>query len=100
MVCAGAFDPVPGDAEELAMGTTTVRSSRLRLLAAALGLGAVMASGLITLNGAGVSDDAVAGHMGPMPTVPTYMPTQAPGMSLGSTAGVTTTTTTAPVAPG
>jgi hypothetical protein len=30
--------------------------------------------------------------MGPMPTVPTYMPTQAPRMSLGATAGVTTTT--------
>ena len=82
------------------MGTTTVRSSRLRHLAAALGLGAVMASGLITLTEAGSSGDAVAGHMGPMPTVSTYMPTQAPGMSLGSTAGVTTTTTTAPVAPG
>jgi hypothetical protein len=82
------------------METRTAGSRRVRHLAAALGLGAVMASVLITLNEAGMSDDAVAGHMGPMPTVPTHMPTQDPGMSLGSTAGVTTTTTTAPVAPG
>jgi hypothetical protein len=81
------------------MGTTTVRSSRLRHLAAALGLGAVMASGLIVLAEGGASGAAVAGHMGPMPTVSTYVPSQAPGMSLGVTAGVTTTTT-APVAPG
>ena len=59
-----------------------------------------MASGLITLTEAGGSGDALAGHMGPMPTVPTYMPSQAPGMSLGATAGVTTTSTTAAVAPG
>lgn len=56
-----------------------------------------MASGLITLTEAGGSGDALAGHMGPMPT---YMPSQAPGMSLGATAGVTTTSTTAAVAPG
>jgi len=74
------------------MGTAAVGSRRVRHLAAALGLGAVMASGLITLAERGVSGGAVAGHMGPMPTVSTYMPTQAPGMSLGATAGVTTTT--------
>ena len=79
---------------------TTARWSRLRHLAAALGLGAGMASALITLNQAAASGDAVAGHMGPMPTVSTYMPSQAPAMSLGVTAGVTPTTTTAPVAPG
>ena len=59
-----------------------------------------MASALSTLTDAGIPGDALAGHMGPMPTVSTYVPSQAPGMSLGVTAGVTTTTTTAPLAPG
>ena len=78
------------------METRTAGSRRVRHLAAALGIGAVMASGIITVTDGGGSGDAVAGHMGPMPTVSTYMPTQAPGMSLGVTAGVTTTTPTAP----
>ena len=82
------------------METRTVGPRRGRLLAATVGVGAAMAAALITLTEAGIPGDAVAGHMGPMPTVSTYMPSQAPGMSLGVTAGVTTTTTTAPIAPG